>query len=222
MTKKDEVLKLLEECSPEVRLEIFRHLRREIPIHSLEAKLNTTAEIILEAIDRGSDLTLRGVRGIITEVAFAVEVVDKTEGIESVPIVGDVSYDSHLRDEIGDVKVQIKMQRRERGKVKVRLGKYVVEVQRTRTGVNKATGEKTRPYRFGEFDILAVSIQPSSNEWDSFMYTVASWLIPRKSDKKLIEIMQPVAREPNEDWTDDLRTSIKWFRSGVKRTIAGF
>lgn len=222
MTKKDTVLKLLNECSPEERLQIFKHLRKEIPIHTLEAKLNTTAEIILEAIDRGSDLTLRGVRGIITEVAFAVEVVDKIEGIESVRVGGDVSYDSHLRDASGDVTVQIKMQRRERGKVKERAGKYVVEVQRTRTGINRATGEKTRPYRFGEFDILAVSMQPSTNEWNSFMYTVSSWLIPRGSDAKLIEIMQPVAPSPNEDWTDDLQTCIKWFRTGIKRTIAGF
>jgi Mg/Co/Ni transporter MgtE len=63
MTKQDEVLKLLEECSTEERVAIFKHLRKEIPIHALEAKLNTQAEVILEAMDRASDLTMRGCGG---------------------------------------------------------------------------------------------------------------------------------------------------------------
>ena len=32
------------------------------------------------------------------------------------------------------------------------------------------TGLATRPYRFGEFDILAVSMHPSTNDWNRFMY----------------------------------------------------
>ncbi len=64
MTKKDDVLQLLEQCSPEERREIFNYLRREFPIHPLEADLNTQAEIILEAMARSSDLTMRGIRGL--------------------------------------------------------------------------------------------------------------------------------------------------------------
>ena len=79
MTKKDEIKRLLKACSEEERLEIFQYLRRTIPIHAIEAKLNTQAEVILEAIDRASDLTLRGIRGIIAEAVFLVEVIAKLE-----------------------------------------------------------------------------------------------------------------------------------------------
>ena len=77
MTKKDEILELLEECSLEERREIFNHLRKEFPIHALEADLNTQAEVILEAMARSSDLTMRGIRGIIAEAAFLVDVLQK-------------------------------------------------------------------------------------------------------------------------------------------------
>ena len=71
MTKTDEIKRLLDACSEKERLEIFKYLRRTIPIHAIEGKLNTQAEVILEAIDRASDLTLRGIRGIIAEAAFS-------------------------------------------------------------------------------------------------------------------------------------------------------
>lgn len=99
----------------------------------------------------------------------------------------------------------------------IRKDKFVVEVQRTRTGADKATGEPTRPYRFGEFDILAVSMQPSTNEWNSFVYTVGAWLLPRAKTPELIEVMQPIPVEANEDWTNDLNTAIDWFRSGLRK-----
>src|SRR5690349_20140389 len=54
MTKKDQILVLLEQCSVQERREIFKHLRREFPIHPLEADLNTQAEVILEAMARSS------------------------------------------------------------------------------------------------------------------------------------------------------------------------
>lgn len=71
---------MVEACTEQERLEVFQYLRRTIPIHAIEAKLNTQAEVILEAIDRASDLTLRGIRGIIAEAAFLVEVLGKIEG----------------------------------------------------------------------------------------------------------------------------------------------
>jgi len=74
MTRKDDILNLLEQCSVEERREIFNHLRKEFPIHALEADLNTQAEVILEAMARSSDLTMRGIRGIIAEAAFLVDV----------------------------------------------------------------------------------------------------------------------------------------------------
>ena len=222
MTKKDEVIALLEACSEEERLDVFKYLRKTIPIHAIEAKLNTQAEVILEAIDRASDLTLRGIRGIIAEAAFLVEVLGKLKGWKDVTPPGDAAYDFLIEDALGRISIQVKMQRKERGEPKLKKGKYVVETQRTRGGKDSTTGLATRPYRFGEFDILAVSMHPSTNDWNTFKYSVGSWLRQRPSDPELLEVFQPIPQEVNEDWTDDLSTCIKWLRSGTKKTIDPF
>jgi hypothetical protein len=222
MTKKDEVIQLLEACTEEERLEIFQYLRKTIPIHAIEAKLNTQAEVILEAIDRAGDLTLRGIRGIIAEAAFLVEILGKLKGWKDVTPLGDAAYDFLIEDALGRISIQVKMQRKERGEPKVKKGKYVVETQRTRSGKDSATGLATRPYRFGEFDILAVSMHPSTNDWNTFMYSVGSWLRPRPLTPELLEVFQPIPQAANEDWTDDLPTCIEWLRSGTKKTIAPF
>jgi hypothetical protein len=41
---------------------------------------------------------------------------------------------------------------------------YIVETQRTRRGSDKKTRDSTRPYRFGEFDLLAVAMYPSTSK----------------------------------------------------------
>ncbi len=97
---------------------------------------------------------------------------------------------------------------------------YFVETQRTRCVNNPVTGEDTRPYRFGEFDLLAVAMQPSTNEWNTFMYSVANWLLPRPNDETRLLKFQPVAIQPNDDWTDDLKECVKWLRSGIEKRIA--
>jgi len=78
---------------------------------------------------------------------------------------------------------------------------------------------EAQPYRFGDFDILAVNMHPSSGDWQNFRYTVASWLLPRGQDKSLIEIFQPVASDPNDVWTDDLSVCLDWFISGENRSV---
>ena len=222
MTKKDEVIQLLDACTEEERLEIFQYLRKTIPIHAIEAKLNAQAEVILEAIDRAGDLTLRGIRGIIAEAAFLVDVLGKLEGWKDVTPPGDAAYDFLIEDALGRISIQVKMQQKERGEPKVKKGKYVVETQRTRGGKDSVTGFATRPYRFGEFDILAVSMHPSTNDWNTFMYSVGSWLRPRPSASDLLEVFQPIPQTPNEDWTDNLSTCIEWLRSRTTKTIAPF
>lgn len=222
MTPKEQILQLLEECSEDEQREILQHIRQTVPIHAIEAKLNTTAEVILEAIDRASDLTLRGIRGIIAEASFLVTVINKLEGWRNIPLTSDYSYDFLIEDSIGQVKIQVKMQRKEKGIPKLSKSghKYIVETQRTRGGKDALTGEATRPYRFGEFDILAVSMHPSTNDWDSFMFTVGNWLRPRPGVPTLLEVYQPVSMASDDDWTDNLLTSIQWFRSGRTKTIA--
>jgi hypothetical protein len=96
---------------------------------------------------------------------------------------------------------------------------YVVETQKTRKGEKRKTGSATRPYRFGEFDVLAVAMYPSTQRWDTFLYTVARWLLPGHADPAEILKFQPVAPEPNDDWTNRFHTAIEWFRSGTMKTI---
>jgi len=227
MSHLEQIKQLLSRCSPAQREEVFRHLRQEFSLHPLEAELHAKAEIILEAIQRAGGLTLRMIRGVIAEAAFEVEVVERLKGWRKAPRSGDLPYDFLLRDRKGDVRVQVKLQRSKEGRP-MRANEayrsfpadlYVVETQKTRRGTERATGSTTRPYRFGEFDLLAVATYPSTNRWDTFLYTVAAWLLPGRTASAEILKFQPVATSPNEDWTDDFHTVVEWFRSGENKRI---
>lgn len=223
---------LLGQCSRDERREMLRILRQEFPIHELERKLNISAEVILEAIDRSSDLTLRGVRGVIAEAAFKEYIVIPLveRGWRDLPINGNPSFDFLLGTPSGlEAKIQVKMQRKKKqlpmraiAANKKLFGAvaemWVVETQKTRGGKD-SKGKATRPYRFGEFDIIAVSLHPSSNNWSQFRYTVANWLIPDPKDAELIFKFQPVAMSANDDWTDRLETCVEWLESGKNKTI---
>lgn len=224
----DDILKKLDACTTDQRKIIFKELRQEFNIHPIEQDLNILAEIILEAIHKDqTGLTFRMMRGVIAEAAFEIEVLSKLTKWKQVPLEGDLPFDYLLRDDIGDVSVQVKLQRSLKqqpmsAKKAYRYfdpTMYVVETQKTRGGINSITKENTRPYRFGEFDILAVSMQPSTGIWQNFMYTVSNWLIADPKDKNLILKFQPLPTSPNEEWTDDFEKCVKWFRSGTKRTI---
>ncbi len=228
MSPLDEVKKALNECSEQEQRLIFDYLRSRFLIHPIEKQLNTTAEVILEAIARASDLTLRGIRGIIAEASFKQNVANHLTGWKDVTPAGDSSYDFLLEDARGTISIQVKMQRLKDSKpMSAKAGykflsedKYVVETQRTRGGIDKKTNSNTRPYKFGEFDILAVSMQPSSGNWNDFMYTVGAWLIARHDDPNLLLKFQPVSKATNDEWTNNLLQCIEWFRSGQVKKIS--
>ena len=127
------------------------------------------------------------------------------------------------------LRIQVKLQRREAGVPKEYSARgraalncssgtmHVVEVQKTRSG--QKNGEKTRPYRFGDFDILAVNLHTSTGDWKRFVYTVGNWLLPRRQQQTLIEIFQPVPPCPDEYWTDDLGCCIDWFLAGERKRL---
>jgi hypothetical protein len=227
----DEVCRLIEQANEEERRIILAYLRARVPLHALETEWSTTAEEILTAIARSSDLTLRGIRGILAEAIFEKRMLPELErdGWGAVKIVGDQSYDFLIERGQAQVRIQIKLQRRERGEPKeyaVRSHSslkcapgtmYVVEVRKTRSG--QKDGEKTRPYRFGDFDILAVNLHPSTGSWERFAFTVGSWLLPRAKEPNLIEIFQPVPIAPDEYWTDDLSRCIEWFLEGTAKRL---
>lgn len=237
------IKKLVAECSPDEQRAVRQYLSVVAP-HPLEREWGIDADTILSAIRRSSDLTRRGVRGIIAEAVFENSILPPLAGSgwEAATITGDLSYDVYMKKGDQSARIQIKLQRLEKGVPKLYYPKhyeqgslYVVEVQKTRSG-EKTTKQtlagsevtleaadtltvQTRPYRFGDFDILAVNMHPSCGDWKSFRYTVASWLLPRSSDGALIEIFQPVAAKSNEVWTDDLTTGLNWFESGEKRSV---
>lgn len=231
------IRQLLDRCTADERRVLFTELRASHPIHELEATFGATAEVILEAIHRAPELTRRMLRGVIADAAFAQLVVPElaTHGWRDATPRGNFAYDHLLEDEAGRISVQVKLQRSERGRPIVTTGMkygltadmYVVEPQRTRGGTQRSGGSgapedggKTRPYRYGDFDVLAVSLQPSTGDWASFHYTVGNWLLPGKGASE-IATYQPVAMVPDGDWTDDFAVVAAWVRSGRARRIGG-
>lgn len=105
------------------------------------------------------------------------------------------------------------MQRKQAGVPKVgNDGAFVVEVQRTRSGIKD--GVKTRPYRFGDFDLIAVCMEPSTKSWTSFQYALASELQPSPSDANVISTFQRVPAYAAEDtgiWTSNLEKALGRF-----------
>ncbi|MEO8069065.1 MAG: hypothetical protein ABI599_15315 [Flavobacteriales bacterium] len=216
-----EILALLEQCTEEQQRAVLAELRKRFPIHRVESTLNTPAEMFLEAIAKDEKgLTFRMIRGVIAERAFATQVIEKLVGWTAMPITGDNAYDYVLDDGKGPVTVQVKLQRSEnfvamtayQAKRSFPKDMWVVETQKTRAGKNSKT-DNTRPYRYGEFDIIAVAMQPSTGDWSKFMYCVSTWLRPDPKDNSRISTFQPVAMHPNDIWTDSFEQCVAWLRS---------
>lgn len=213
----EELETLMAMMTPTEREALLRVLRDQygVPIHTLEAQWNTTAETILEAIQRASDLVQRGVRGIIAEATFRTVVLPKSlPKWRELPIQGDQAYDLLLEDGGGPVRVQVKMQRRRDGRpmqYKKRSDTFVVETQRTRSG-KRSDSEPSRPYRVSEFDLLAVCLHPSTGRWTDFLYCAARDLLTRSHDPKLLEVMQPIPIAGSQHWNPDFEQVVARFR----------
>lgn len=215
------IRELLAQCSLKEQETLFKELRQRHLIHEFELVIDAPAEMILEAVHRAPELTRRMLRGVIADAAFRTFVVPAAEshGWCDVTPEGNFAYDYKMDDGQGPVTIQVKLQRSERGAPVVKPGQrfgfegdvFMTETQKTRTG-SDGEGEKTRPYRYGEFDVLAVSMQPSMSKWDRYMYTLGRWLLPGKTAGEMAT-MQPVAMTPNEFWTDDFATAAVWLRA---------
>ncbi|QJD91259.1 hypothetical protein HH213_14965 [Duganella dendranthematis] len=219
-TKLQQVRELISGFSDAEKDALFSDLREGRVIHEFENVIGAPAEMILEAVHTAPELTRRMLRGVIADAAFRTNAVEplKNQGWVDVTPEGNFAYDYKLEDAAGPVTVQVKLQRSAKGAPVVRSGAafgmegevFVTETQKTRTGNDG--DEKTRPYRYGEFDILAVSMQPSTGQWNRYMYTVGRWLIEGKSPNEMATI-QPVAKTANEFWTDDFNVAASWLRA---------
>ena len=221
---------LLADCTDSERLSILDYIEARSPQHPLEREWGVGAEVILSAIARSSDLTKRGVRGIIAEAIFERSILAPLAGWEAVGFIDDRPYDFLIRsraDVKKEIRIQVKLQRMRKQQPMLASeanrhypkDMYVVEVQKTRGGIDLQTNEDTRPYRFGEFDILAVNMHPSTRDWNNFLFTVGNWLIPRAEDKSLIEIFQPVPSSGSQVWAAQLETCIGWLARGEQNRI---
>jgi hypothetical protein len=238
MTNKiDEINLLLMDLTEDEKQSVADSLKNSMSVHPLCKEWNIDANTIISAIARSSDLTKRGVRGIIAEAVFDTKIIPSIHHasgwVKSEIAQEDLAYDALLHRDGIQARIQVKLQRLEKGKPKYFHTKifgekfYVVEVQKTRSGTKTEKGKdkvkkvKTRPYRFGEFDILAVNMHPSTGNWQEFRYTLSDWLFARKADKSLIEVMQPISETSNDDWTTDLNLCLDWFLLGKKKKIDG-
>lgn len=217
---------IIDAASPEVQRSVLAWLRQKYPIHAMEAAWRVPAEVILEAIARSPDLSQRGVRGLIAEAFFDQVVASGISGWTKDMPSGNHSFDCRLRSGERTVRIQVKSQRRKAGRpMTAKEGyrflspdKLVVETQKTRAGEDDS-GADTRPYRFDDFDLLAVSMEASTGDWKQFRYTVARWLLPRPENSALLLKFQPVSLVPDADWTDRLPTAIEWLLNGGNKTI---
>src|SRR6266581_3727635 len=110
----DNLKRLLDECTDAPRAVLLDYLKARLPQHPLETDWGVGAEVILSAISRSSDLTKRGVRGIIAEAIFERHVLGALKGWEAVSFVDDRPYDFLIRSkrpEQRDVRIQVKLQR---------------------------------------------------------------------------------------------------------------
>ena len=231
-TSLEAIRNLLAECSAEEKEALFRELRQLHTIHEFERVIGAPAEMILDAVHRAPELTRRMLRGVIADAAFRTYAVASLiqQGWRDVTPPGNFAFDYRLEDTEGPVSIQVKLQRSERGAPVLRAGAkyndfgpeiFITETQKTRSGTD-GDDNKTRPYRFGEFDVLAVSMQPSTGKWDQYTYTLGRWLLVGKNPDEMATI-QPVSKEPNEFWTDDFATAALWFRAedhGKRMTLS--
>jgi hypothetical protein len=229
----DELTSLVLSLPEHERVQVFEALQKSLPRHPMEVRLKADSRTLLEAIARANDFTIRGIEGIIAEAVFALDVLPTLKGWVEIATPPDAAYDFLLRQDgrSNDVRVQVKMQRRRRHApwmanevLKKRRSwpatSYVVEVQRTRGGKG-SSGRKTRPYRFGEFDVLAVSLGASTGYWGNFAYTVADWLLPEVADSECILKFQPVDPAETSDWTRSFERAIEWLDARMVKTIHG-
>jgi excisionase family DNA binding protein len=114
MSEIEELLLLMNQMSEVQKREVLARLREELPIHPLEADWNVSAEVILEAISRATDLTQRGVRGVIAEAIYVIDILPNVKGWTPFEAVGDSAYDAIMKRDLDGVKVsiQVKMQRK--------------------------------------------------------------------------------------------------------------
>lgn len=173
-------------------------------MHALEEKWGVGSAVIMDAINNSVDLIQRGVRGIVAEHQFKALVLDKLPAPWVIAADASHSTDYALTDGHGGllVTIQVKMQALSAGLPKMDPNFWaMVETQKSRY---RGTGkQRTRLYAYGDFDILAVSLWPSTGDWGKFMFAAGNRLAPSRRRGQMAG-WQSVPPVPTDIWTDDL------------------
>lgn len=217
----EKLLLILRRCDKTQLNILSKKLNIDSYYHPIEDIIKVKPDILLNALMRSSYITLNGIRGIIAESTFN-DILDKSfKSFKSLPTGAENPYDFLLEDTLGQIRVQIKLQRKLDNLPWIRKnGHAVVETYKTRSGKNK-DGESTRPYRYGEFDLLGVCMEPSHGRWDSFLYIPQKFLEPDKINFKYLNKYQSVPLTPKDNWNNNLKESIDLFRKdGNFKTIS--
>lgn len=173
--------------------------------HPLELEWGTSAQTILDAVYHAKGYTKRGLRGIVAECEFRNRVLSQLPEDWAVTAGGGNDAVDFLLSDSGQqgLRVQVKMQRMQDGKPLIdRSGNAIVECQ-------KSQGQgSARAYQYGEFDILAVSLWPLTQDWSSFIYAALHHLPHMPRHPKAIKKMQPIPLKGDEIWTTNLALAI--------------
>jgi hypothetical protein len=208
----NKLLLILKKCNKSQLDVLCKHLNIKPFTHPIEKLINVKAEILLNSLVRSSYITLNGIRGIIAESTFNDIVVKNSKRWRDIPAGAQNPYDFILEDDIGQVRIQIKLQRKVDNLPWIRKdGCAVVETYRTRSGKTKE-GESSRPYRYGEFDLLGVCMEPSEGTWESFLYIPQKYLECEKGNIKFLNKLQSVPLTPKDNWTASLDEAVELFR----------
>lgn len=170
--------------------------------HPLEERWGIEGADVLDAIDGSIDLIQRGVLGVLAEHQFRKKILDPLPPPWQVLPTADHSVDYLLgNNNEPPVSVQVKLQRRTNGIPILENGCALVETQKSRS---RGKGRKTtRLYQYGDFDIVAVSLWPSTGDWGRFMFAAGHHLRPAHRKPQFMAGFQAVSLKPDDIWTDD-------------------
>ena len=169
-------------------LEVPLHQLFHLAPHSLETRLNASADDILSAIERGFRATIDA-KGKLAEYFLSKELVRLEEQNVVKQVVwfdADGEPDFTLVYHGRRLRVECKNVRSPDEKRKT--DSYRVELQKTR---NSKDGTATRAYRADHFDILSVCLFNRTGQW-RYLHISVRRLERRRTASDLLEIMQPV------------------------------
>lgn len=180
--------------------------RRNSIGHPLEEKLNAPAKDILDAISSGFRAQV-DVKGKLAELYL----YHRLATLQERAILSEL----HWSDKDGEPdflvcykghRLTIQCKNVRSGKPGCRgaeAGSFRVELQKTRGGIDAKTGEKTRLYRPGEFDIVSVCLFNQTRAWE-YVYAAARNLARHRTQTDRLDVMHPIPQPPVPPWYDDL------------------